>query len=131
LIGSGKFHAFNLALNGNILYILEGLKIAKLDEKEVEKIKAKRKAALSRFYSAEKIGILVSTKPGQENLEEAIKLKGQLTKKGKKTFVFLADNINLEELENYPIDSWVNTSCQALTFDSRIVNSQEIGNEYI
>ncbi|OGJ19962.1 hypothetical protein A3K73_03310 [Candidatus Pacearchaeota archaeon RBG_13_36_9] len=130
LVGSGRFHALNLALT-NQLYILEGLQIAKLNEKEVEKIKAKRKAALSRFYSAEKIGILVSTKSGQENLKEAVKLRKGLAKKGKKTFIFLADNINLEELENYPVDSWVNTSCPALTFDARIVNSREIGNKYI
>ncbi len=131
LVGSGKFHALNLALKGNALYILEGAKIAKLDEMEVQKIKAKRKAALSRFYSAEKIGILVSTKPGQENLEEAIKLKKKLLKKGKKPYIFLTDNISLEDLENYPIDSWVNTACQALTFDARVINIREIENKYI
>ena len=131
LVGSGRFHALNLALKGNILYILEGVKIAKLDEKEVEGIKSKRKAALARFYSAEKVGILVSTKPGQENLKEAVKIRENLIKKGKNTFIFLADSISLEELENYPIDSWVNTSCQALTFESKVVNSWEIGNKYI
>jgi len=131
LVGSGKFHALNLALKGNSLYILEGAKIAKLDEKEVEKIKAKRKAALSRFYSAQKVGILVSTKPGQENLNNAVKLRKELAKKGKTAAIFIADNINLEELENYPINSWVNASCQALTFDARIVSIQELDNEYI
>ena len=131
LVGSGRFHALNLALKGNALYILEGAKIKKLEEKEVEKIKAKRKAALSRFYSAENIGILVSTKPGQENLKEAVEIRKELAKKGKKSFIFLADNISLEELENYPIDSWVNTSCPALTFDAKVVSLWELDNKCI
>lgn len=126
LVGSGKFHALNLALKGNTLYILEGTKIAKLEESEVEKIKAKRKAALLRFYAAEKLGILVSTKPGQENLDKAVRLKKELIKKGKQAFIFISDYISIEELENYNIISWVNTSCQALTFDSKVINLYEI-----
>ena len=73
------------------------------------------------------MGILISSKPGQENLVSALKLKKKI-QKDKQVFLFLADNINLEELENYDIDSWVNTSCQALTFDSRVVNIQDLEN---
>lgn len=128
LVGSGRFHAMNLALKGNTVYVLENSKLSKLEEKEVDKIKGKRKAALSKFYAADRIGILVSLKPGQENIKDAAILKQRLLKKGKKVSIFLADNINLEELENYDIDSWINTSCQALTFDSRVVNLQELDN---
>lgn len=126
LIGSGRFHALNLALQGNTVYIFEGSKINKLDEKEISKIKAKRKVALSKFLSAEDIGILVSLKPGQENLKKALILREKFVKKGRKTQIFLADNINIDELENYNIDSWINTACQALSFDSRIINLSEI-----
>ncbi len=128
LIGSGRFHAINLALKGNTVYVLENSKVSRLEEKEVDKIKGKRKAALSKFYAADRIGILLSLKPGQENIKDASILKQDLLKKGKKVSIFLADNINLGELENYDIDSWINTSCQALTFDSRIVNLQELDN---
>jgi len=126
LVGSGKFHALNLALKDNTVYILED-KIILLDKKEVEKLKGRRKAALSRFYAADKIGILVSAKPGQENLAAALSLKKKL-EKNKEVSLFLADNITLEDLENYNIDSWVNTSCQALTFDSRVVNMRDLEN---
>lgn len=126
LIGSGKFHAIQLALQNNIIYILEGNKISKLGKKEIEKIKAKRKAARSKFLAADKIGILVSSKPGQKNLKPAINLRKKLEKQDKEVTLFLADNINLEELENYNIESWVNTACPALTFDSRIVNIDEL-----
>jgi len=126
LIGSGKFHAIQLALQGNEVYILEGMKISKLGNKELAKIKAKRKTALMKFLTAEKIGILVSTKRGQENLQAARRLKKRLEKKDKEAFLFVGNNINIGELENYNIDSWVNTACSALTFDSRIVNIDEI-----
>ncbi len=127
LIGSGRFHAINLALKGNTVYVLENNKITKLDDGEIAKIKGKRKAAISKFYAADKLGILVSTKPGQENLASALKLKKKL-EKNKEVALFLGNNLNLEELENYNVDSWVNTSCQALTFDSRVANLQDLEN---
>jgi 2-(3-amino-3-carboxypropyl)histidine synthase len=126
LIGSGKFHAINLALQNNLIYILEGNKISKLEKEEIEKIKTKRKVARSKFLISDKIGILVSTKPGQENMKKARKLKKKLEKQNKEVTIFLADNINLEDLENYDIESWVNTACPALTFDSRIINIDEL-----
>jgi len=125
LIGSGHFHAIQLALQGNTVYILEN-KIIKLNEQEINKIKAKRKAAVSKFLASNKIGILVSTKPGQENLKQAIFLKTKLEKKGKEVKIFLADNIELKELENYDIGSWLNTSCLALTLDNKVVHLHEL-----
>ena len=126
LVGSGEFHALQLALQGNTVYILGGDGINKLNEQEINKIKAKRRASLSKFLASNKIGILVSTKPGQEALKKALILKKKLEKKGKKADIFIADNINIGELENYSIESWVNTACPALTFDSRVVNIDEI-----
>jgi len=126
LIGSGRFHAINLALNGNEVYILEGNKFEKLEKKEIDIIKKKRQAALSRFLFSDKIGILVSLKPGQENFKKALRLKKRLSDKGKTAFIFLADNIYLEELENYNIGGWLNTSCPSLSYDSRIMNMHEL-----
>lgn len=126
LVGSGKFHAIQLALQGNIVYILEGNNIKKLEEREIGEIKNRRKAALSKFLAAEKVGILVSCKPGQEKFKEAEKLKKKLEKQGKKVKIFLADNINIGELENYDIDSWLNTACPALSCDNRIINVGEL-----
>lgn len=125
LVGSGRFHAIQLALQGNIVYILEN-RIIKLDEKEIEKIKAKRKSALVKFLAADKIGILVSYKPGQENLKKALILKKKLEKQGKEIKIFVGDNIGIAELENYNIESWVNTACPALSLDSRIISIYEL-----
>jgi len=125
LIGSGKFHALNLALQGNQVYIYEQGKITRIDDKELEKLKIRKKIALSKFYSAERIGILVSLKPGQEHLDKAIKLQASLKKQGKQAFIFIANNLNLFELENFQLDSWVNTACPGLELDAAIINIQD------
>jgi diphthamide biosynthesis enzyme Dph1/Dph2-like protein len=130
LIGSGSFHALNLLLQDNEVYILEQRKIIQLPKNEIKKLKNKRKVAITRFLSYKKIGILVSYKPGQENLAFALPFKKKLQKKYKdKQFrIFIADNINIQELENYDIDSWINTSCPSLSFDSRIISIRELKN---
>ena len=118
LIGSGEFHAINLYLQSSGVYILENNKIRKIPDIDIKKIKAHKKAALLKFLAADNIGILVSTKPGQENLKKATSLKQKLEKKNKKAYIFLANNIDITQFENFQIDSWVNTACPGLSFDN-------------
>ena len=71
-----------------------------------------------RFLSADNIGILVSTKPGQNSYKKAIEIKEKLEAKGKKCFVFVFDTLDSNEMENFPfIDFWVNTACPRITDD--------------
>lgn len=129
LVSTGKFHAENLMLQTPILYTLENNKIIKIPEKQVNKLKAKKKTALIKFLKADKIGILVSTKPGQENLNKAIKLKNQLEKKNKQPFIFISNNIDTNQFENFNIDSWVNTACPGLAIDNfNIINIDDLPN---
>jgi len=130
LIGSGRFHAQNLMLQShNGLYILENNKIIKISDKEIQELKAKRKTALIKYLKADKIGILVSTKPGQENLNQAIKLKEKIEKQNnqKKVFIFMSNNIDASQFENFNIDVWINTACAGLSMDNAsIINVSEI-----
>jgi 2-(3-amino-3-carboxypropyl)histidine synthase len=123
----GKFHVINLYTQSNEIFITEGNSIKKVPLEEINKIRAKRKSALIKFLSAEKVGILVSTKPGQENLEKAMKLTEKLNSQGKKSYIFLANNLDIAQFENFQIDSWVNTACPGLAFDNpSIININEI-----
>jgi len=81
---------------------------------------------LIKFYSAKNIGILVTTKPGQQYLKKATELKAKL--KDKQCYIFISDTIDLNDLENYPfIDSWVNTACPRLSdYSSNIINIEEL-----
>ncbi len=139
LIGQGRFHAINLYLQSPIIYKLENNKIIQIPQKEIQTIKTKRKTALMKFLNAKTIGILVSTKPGQQFqgkvkrrkplgcLGHAIKLKNKLKKQNKQVYVFLSNNIGINQFENFKIDSWVNTACSGLALDNpKIINFSEL-----
>jgi diphthamide biosynthesis enzyme Dph1/Dph2-like protein len=127
LIGAGRFHAMNLYLQSPRTYLLEGNRIIEVPKKDIELLRIRLKTALIKFLSAKNIGILVSTKPGQENMIKALELKEKLKKKGKEAYIFISNNINPNEFENFNIDSWVNTACTGLSMDNpEIINYEEL-----
>jgi 2-(3-amino-3-carboxypropyl)histidine synthase len=124
LIGSGRFHAIALALETSLPIYIYNKELSQISEKEIEQLKNKKKTAYLKFLSSEKIGIIVSAKPGQENLERALKLKKQL--KNKKSYLFIANEINTGEFENFRLNSWINTACPRLDMDFPIMNLEDL-----
>lgn len=127
LISSGKFHAISLATESKIpVYILENNKLIKISKQDIESFKRKQKTSYVKFLNAKQTGILISTKPGQENLKKAITLKNKI--KDKKIYLFLSNNINTQEFENFPtIQSWINTACPRMDIEnSSIINVEKI-----
>jgi len=123
LLSSGKFHAVSLAFETGIsVYVLESDNLTKISKEEIDLLNKKKMASYMRFLNAEKIGILISTKPGQENLEKALSLK----LKNKKSYLFIGNNIDINEFENFGINSWVNTACPRMDFDSSIINLKNL-----
>ena len=124
LIGSGKFHAVSLALETSLpVFVLYNDSMAEISNKEIESLKTRKKASYMKFLNSENIGILVSTKPGQENLKRAIELKNSLKSKNKKSYILIGDNLNHTEFENFNyINSWINTACPRLDFDNSVIN---------
>lgn len=125
-IGSGTFHPIYVALKiKKPVYIAnpETNEFSKIATKEITKLEKQLKGKQIKFYAAKKLGIIVSTKPGQYNIKIAEKLKKQLKKP---SFIFLTDNINTEELENFPdIDCWINTACPRIQ-GKNIINYQDL-----
>ena len=122
LIADGSFHASNLLQQGNQVYLFDNHSLIKLELQDNN-----NKAKLNKLYSSNKLGILLSTKPGQLNLNQARKTKNKLKEQNKKAYFFLADNINLDELENFDVDFWINTACPGLEKDSKnILNATKI-----
>ncbi|MBU0958015.1 MAG: 2-(3-amino-3-carboxypropyl)histidine synthase subunit [Nanoarchaeota archaeon] len=120
-IGDGTFHITNLYSQNTEIYTynLYSNKLKKIPQSEITKHNQKIKGKLSRFYSANSIGIIVSTKKGQYNLKIAEKLKNQIQQQGKKAYIFITNNLNINELENFPnIDFFVNTACPRIQDDS-------------
>jgi diphthamide biosynthesis enzyme Dph1/Dph2-like protein len=126
LIGSGIFHSFALALNPNIpIYIYDSGKLVKLSQKEIEAFLNRKKGAYIKYLSSKKVGVLISTKPGQQNLDKALSLKKKI--KGKEIYFFIGDFISTSEFENFGLDCWINTACPRLDIDSSsIINVSDI-----
>ena len=122
LISDGKFHAVSLALETKLpVYVLENSQLTKISKQNIKIFEKKQKASYLKFLYADKIGILISTKPGQQNLKKALEFKKKL--KSKKSYLFLSNNINRREFENFGLDSWVNTACPRLDMcSSQIIN---------
>jgi len=126
LIGDGKFHAISLAYEVQLpIYIYNTEKLQKISEKDLSDFQRHKKSAYLKFLNAKKVGILISTKPGQDNLNKAFMLKKKLKKE---SYLFICNNVNTPEFENFPeIQSWINTACPRLDMnDTRIVNFKDI-----
>jgi diphthamide biosynthesis enzyme Dph1/Dph2-like protein len=73
-----------------------------------------------------KVGLIISLKKGQY-FKDWKKIKEKLEKKGKKVYVFETENINLQELDNFPLNIYINTACSGLSLDSdKIVNLRDV-----
>jgi 2-(3-amino-3-carboxypropyl)histidine synthase len=127
LISTGKFHAISLAYESKLpIYILDKNKLERISESDIELIAKKHKASYMRFLNADSIGVIVSTKPGQNRLKKAMNLDSS-----KKQYTFLTNAINIREFENFPdIGSWINTACPRMDMDnSAIINIDKITKE--
>ena len=125
LIGSGKFHAISLAHETQLpIYIYECEELVQISEKDIKLFEKNKRSAYLKFLNANKIGILISLKPGQLKLNRAIIFRKKVNKKA---YLFLTDKIDYNEFDNFSIDSWVNTSCPRLDFDnSAIINLSDL-----
>jgi 2-(3-amino-3-carboxypropyl)histidine synthase len=129
-IGDGKFHPTALLYeNEKEVYCYnpfnEALEILK--PSDIEKITKKRQGQLAKFLTSNKIGILVTTKFGQNKTKLVEELRLKLEKEGKETFVFLADEINFSQLENFNfIESWINTACPRIVQDFSCLNLEDL-----
>ena len=119
LIGNGRFHAISLAFESKLpVYILEDHQLTKISKKEIDVLEQKQKSSYLKFLHADKVGILVSTKPGQQRLKQAIDIKKKLKKQ---SYLFISNNINTNEFENFGLDSYINTACPRIDMDSNMV----------
>ena len=125
LIGSGRFHALSIAYSSKMpVYILNKDSLDRIGKSDTDFLLKKQKAACMKFLSQKNIGILISTKQGQQKLSEAIKLKKKL--KHKNFYLFLSNDIDTREFENFGLKSYVNTACPRLDFDSSIINIRDV-----
>ncbi len=129
-IGSGLFHPVAVSLKTKKqVFTFNPLteKFCRVDIKKAEKINKRNKGALIKFLSSKEIGVIVTTKPGQEQLKEAFELKNRFRDKN---FYFLVFNtIDFNQLENFPfVECFVNTACPRIALDDPIKINKAIIN---
>lgn len=128
IVGQAKFHSVSLAYESKLpTYILEDETIEKISKEDVEKMEKKEKAMYMKYLNSKKIGIIMTNKPGQQRLKSALNFYKNL--KGKKGYLFIANDININEFENFQIDTWVNTACPRMDLtDGDILNLEKLQN---
>ena len=48
-------------------------------------------------------------------------------KQGKQAYIFISNNIDINQFENFSINSWVNTACSGLVIDNTsVINISEL-----
>jgi len=127
-IGDGKFHPLALVFSQKDLSEQERKEIICNDpmteqmkvmgESEVKNILNKYRASLMKFIAAERVGVLVTIKPGQQQLRASFALEKKYPQK--KFYYFIDNVISFDQLENFPfIEAWVNTACPRIGFDDQ------------
>ncbi|MFA5303359.1 MAG: diphthamide synthesis protein [Candidatus Nanoarchaeia archaeon] len=121
-VGDGVFHALMIKKE-NLSKKVIILNPKDLTEKEVLESDVKNFInrefiALERLKHAKKVGIIASTKPGQERIKTCETIKKKLEAQGKIVYLFIADSINPEEFMNYSgLDILINTACSRIGLD--------------
>ena len=133
-IGSGKFHPLGLLLKTEKPVF--SLDIERNEMKSIDDFKDKflrqKYVAVEMVKDAKRFGILVSSKPGQMNIELAEKIKDELRAEGKKAWILMFDEVKPEKLEFLELDAYVNTACPRIAIEDRaafkkpIVNPDEL-----
>jgi 2-(3-amino-3-carboxypropyl)histidine synthase len=119
-VGGGMFHAIGVALaTGKPTIIADPFEKKSYPiEAEVKKILRQRWANICEARESEAFGVLVGLKIGQKRLEEAIRIKKRLEKRGKKATLLALNEITPQALNNFPVlTAFVNTACPRLSLD--------------
>ncbi|UCD04284.1 MAG: diphthamide synthesis protein, partial [Candidatus Woesearchaeota archaeon] len=131
-IGTGEFHPLGVFIKTNKpVFILNPFskKTRQISGKERVAYERRRSIVISKAKDAYNYGILVSIKPGQNNLKKALEIKKKIEKKGKFAFIFLFDTLDSKEFLNFNwIEAWINTACPRIiddSFEKPVINAEE------
>jgi len=140
-IGSGRFHVVMLASSiiANAIKKQKGFTINKkipkvytidldgrLDTINYSNIIKTKKIKYFKFVNSKKIGIIISLKPGQFNMKAALNIEKKIKKFRKEVYMFVSDNINVNQLQDYNVDLWITSACPGLSLEKNMINIDEL-----
>jgi 2-(3-amino-3-carboxypropyl)histidine synthase len=111
-LGTGEFHPLGAAIatRRRVYRVYDQFK-----EVDPTRLLKQRHALIYKASEAETFGIVISSKKGQFRKEEALKIRTYLKEKGKKTHLFIADEIRPEIL--YGCDAYILCACPRIALD--------------
>ncbi len=115
-VGTGLFHpqGIQLATGARVIALDPYLGTATLVT--AERLKRRRFALIEKARSAERIGVILSTKSGQQRLALARRL---VALSARAVLVAICE-VSPEELLNLGFDCYVNTACPRLAYDDQV-----------
>lgn len=129
-LGDGMFHPTALLFeNGKNVHIYNPMSkmVEVLGKELLISIEKKKMGMLSKFLVSKNIGVLVTSKPGQNQSRAVNHFRKEMEGKGKNIYVFLGDNVNVASLENFNfIDVWINTACPRIVQDFNCLNLRDL-----
>src|SRR3989338_7699338 len=98
-----------------------------------ERLLKKEKGAMLAFLHADKVGVIITVKPGQLGVQVALKeIFGLKDKFPEKAFYYLVcDTIDFTQLANFPfVKCFINTACHRMIddcdkFPKQVINVEE------
>ena len=121
VISDGLFHGEAMLMANNKVLIINPLSwtITSINKEKINKIKLYIESMKKKFFISKSIGIIVSLKPGQKHLELALETKKRIEQRGKKVYLFITNNVDLDKLVDFNyIDLWINTACPRIIDDA-------------
>lgn len=120
-IGGGRFHPTGIVMSTGKPVIVANPyngQISSITEDDLMEVAKRRVAAVTVAKNAKKFGILVSSKPGQNNFEKAVMLQKGLKELGKEAIIIYMDEIKADHVNNYSEpEILVNTACPRIAID--------------
>ncbi|NIP40202.1 MAG: diphthamide biosynthesis enzyme Dph2 [Candidatus Aenigmarchaeota archaeon] len=118
-IGSGRFHPLGLQESVKKPVFFLDLEKKNLTNffRERERMETLRIMRVQKAKEFRNFGIVISTKPGQLNLEGAERVRKKLRSEGKNVYALVADQLTPEKLIGMKIDVLVNTACPRIRED--------------
>ncbi|HVN65042.1 MAG TPA: diphthamide biosynthesis enzyme Dph2 [Methanomicrobiales archaeon] len=115
-VGTGLFHPEGIQLVTGARVIALDPFLGTATEVSADRLKRRRFALIEKARGAERIGILVSTKSGQQRLALARRLAGL----SEKAVLVALCEVSPGELLNLGFDCYVNTACPRLAYDDQV-----------
>lgn len=122
-IGDGVFHPQAIAIKNEkpiFCYNPYTKQMALFDRKDIDAVVKQHKIAIMKFLQADSIGILISTKPGQQFMKRCLLFKEKCEAKDKKVYIFLSNTLDFVQMNNFPfVECWVNSACPRIGIDDK------------